>query len=145
MRDRADVILTAVVSAFALCGMTALALTDVDAPVQPSPTVTVVIDDPPAAATGAAWLVEMRPYCNSVDIETRMRWAPPPTTSDGAMHGAACLALAGRIDEARTALRSLPQDEQWKGAGVVFEVGHPAADAGDDLAAGPLMELVVEF
>jgi hypothetical protein len=29
--------------------------------------------------------------------------------------------------------------------GVVFGVGHPAADAGDDVAAGPLMELVVEF
>ncbi len=28
---------------------------------------------------------------------------------------------------------------------VVFEVGHPAADAGDDVGAGPLMELVVEF
>ena len=30
-------------------------------------------------------------------------------------------------------------------AGVVFNAGHPAADAGDDIAAGPLMELVVEF
>ncbi|HIF22582.1 MAG TPA: hypothetical protein EYQ27_11915 [Gemmatimonadetes bacterium] len=29
--------------------------------------------------------------------------------------------------------------------GVVLGVGHPAADAGDDVAAGPLMELVVEF
>jgi len=28
---------------------------------------------------------------------------------------------------------------------VVFNAGHPAADAGDELAAGPLMELVVEF
>jgi hypothetical protein len=27
----------------------------------------------------------------------------------------------------------------------VFDIGHPAADAGDELAAGPLMELVVEF
>ena len=28
---------------------------------------------------------------------------------------------------------------------MVFGAGHPAADAGDELAAGPLMELVVEF
>ncbi len=30
-------------------------------------------------------------------------------------------------------------------AGVVFNAGHPAADAGDEVAAGPLMELVVEY
>ena len=28
---------------------------------------------------------------------------------------------------------------------MVFDAGHPAADAGDEVAAGPLMELVVEF
>ena len=61
------------------------------------------------------------------------------------MHEAACLALAGRIDDARARLLTLSSEDQWRGAGVVFGVGHPAADAGDDVAAGPLMELVVEF
>ena len=27
----------------------------------------------------------------------------------------------------------------------MFDVAHPVADAGDDLSAGPIMELVVEF
>ena len=40
---------------------------------------------------------------------------------------------------------ALTSDDQWRGAGVVFEAGHPAADAGDEVVAGPLMELVVEF
>jgi hypothetical protein len=26
---------------------------------------------------------------------------------------------------------ALTSDDQWRGAGVVFEAGHPAADAGD--------------
>jgi hypothetical protein len=61
------------------------------------------------------------------------------------MHRAACYALAGRIDEARGVIEGLPQDLRYRAAGVVFNAGHPAADAGDDVAAGPLMELVVEF
>ena len=61
------------------------------------------------------------------------------------MHEAACYALAGRIDDARALIGRLPPDQRYRAAGVVFEAGHPAADAGDDVAAGPLMELVVEF
>ena len=87
----------------------------------------------------------MRPYCNPVDVEMRLAWSPAPEGAEGTMHEAACLALAGRPDDARARLLTLSAEDQWKGAGVVFEVGHPAADAGDDVAAGPLMELVVEF
>lgn len=112
------------------------------APANPDP-VTPTAD--PTELTGAQWLVEMRPYCNPVDVDTRMGWNPAPQTADGAMHRAACLALAGHIDDARAVLQDLPEDERWKGAGVLFNVGHPAADAGNELAAGPLMELVVEF
>jgi hypothetical protein len=36
-------------------------------------------------------------------------------------------------------------DDRWRAAGVVFNVAHPVADAGNDAAAGPIMELVVEF
>jgi hypothetical protein len=61
------------------------------------------------------------------------------------MHEAACYALAGRIDRARDIIDGLQPDRRYEAAGVVFEAGHPAADAGDDIAAGPLMELVVEF
>ena len=61
------------------------------------------------------------------------------------MYKAACFALAGRIDRAREVIERLPPGVRYQAAGVVFEAGHPAADAGDDVAAGPLMELVVEF
>ena len=40
---------------------------------------------------------------------------------------------------------ALTSDDQWRGAGVVFEAGHPAMDAGDEMADGSLLELVVEF
>ncbi len=104
----------------------------------------------PVAATGdvgeaRSWFVSMKPYCNVVEVETRMRWQPHPASPQGAGYGAACYALAGRTDAARTLLMELPEDERWRAAGIVFDVGHPVADAGDDLSAGPIMELVVEF
>jgi hypothetical protein len=30
-------------------------------------------------------------------------------------------------------------------AGIVFAIGHPVADAGDDQSAGPIMRLVVSY
>jgi hypothetical protein len=35
--------------------------------------------------------------------------------------------------------------DRARAANIVFEVGHPVADAGDDRSAGPLMELVVDY
>ncbi|MFN8580661.1 MAG: hypothetical protein U0163_06735 [Gemmatimonadaceae bacterium] len=35
--------------------------------------------------------------------------------------------------------------ERGQAADVVFEVGHPVADMGDDKSAGPIMELVVAY
>jgi tetratricopeptide (TPR) repeat protein len=61
------------------------------------------------------------------------------------MYKAACYALAGRTAHARETIQSLPPGLRYQAAGVVFDAGHPAADAGDDIAAGPLMELVVEY
>jgi tetratricopeptide (TPR) repeat protein len=109
-------------------------------PVQVEP---VLIE--PGVVTGAQWFEAQRPYCNPVDVVTRMRWHPAPESNDGLMFEAACYALAGRLDEARAAINRLPDAQQYEAAGVVFNAGHPAADAGDELAAGPLMELVVEY
>ncbi|MDX1494405.1 MAG: hypothetical protein R3253_10125 [Longimicrobiales bacterium] len=96
-------------------------------------------------AHASAWFQGVRPYCNPVDVETRLRWQPAPDSDQGRMYEAACYALAGKIDLARQSILQLPTDLRHRAAGVVFDVGHPAADAGDELAAGPLMELVVEF
>ena len=92
-----------------------------------------------------AWFSGVRQYCNAVEVELALRRNPPPESLRGSGYEAACLALAGKIARAREVLRDLPPDDQWRGAGVVFDVGHPVADAGDDIAAAPIMELVVEF
>jgi hypothetical protein len=93
----------------------------------------------------ASWFGEIRPFCNPVEVETRMSWTPPPDGFEGAAFAAACFALAGMTDRARSMIDDLGGDDRWRAAGVVFNVAHPVADAGNDAAAGPIMELVVEF
>jgi hypothetical protein len=63
----------------------------------------------------------------------------------GAGYHAACFALAGRIDDARRIIDRLAPKDRHRAAGIVFDVGHPVADAGDDRAAGPIMELVIDY
>ena len=149
MRHGSEVYLILTLTVFALTGVTALRFFETPTPLDPGPEPVMVAPAPVApvggASAGSAWFTAMRPYCNPVDVETRMRWQPAPETPDGQMHRAACYALAGRIDQARGVIEALPQERRHEAAGVVFEAGHPAADAGDELAAGPLMELVVEF
>ena len=151
MRHRSEVFLILAMSVFALAGVTASALHNPGAVTQIDPVVVdppVQVDPAPVVQTAndvGAWFQSIRQFCNPVEVESRMRWQPTPETPEGDMHRAACYALAGRIDQARDVIEGLPQDRQYEGAGVVFNAGHPAADADDDLAAGPLMELVVEF
>ena len=110
-------------------------------------TVTLTVEDPLSAdpTDAASWFRSMKAYCNPVEVDTRLTWSPAPRSADGTAYEAACFALAGRMDSARERILQLPEDQRWSAAGVVFNVGHPVADAGDDLAAGPIMELVVEF
>ncbi len=94
---------------------------------------------------GAAWFQRMRPYCNPVEVTVRHRFDPPPRSAEGIGYSAACYALAGRIDSARAAILSLDRSARGRAAGILFDIGHPVADAGDDESAGPMMSLVVEF
>ena len=100
-----------------------------------------------AAYRGPAgqWFAEIKPYCNAVEAELAQQQRPAPATLEGAGYSAACFALAGKIDHARRIIDRLPGDERWRAAGIVFDVGHPVADAGDDKSAGPIMELVVGY
>lgn len=109
------------------------------------PTIEFVKPAPSTASGADGWFQQMRAFCNPVEVETRMRRSPHPETQEGRSHAAACWALAGRIDQARSVIQSMPHDQQWQAASVVFNIGHPVADGGNDIAAGPLMELVVEF
>ena len=74
-----------------------------------------------------------------------MARAPPPSGADGAGFGAGCFALAGRYPDARKLIDALPADQRPTAAWRVFEIAHPVADQGDDSAAGPMMELVLEY
>jgi len=149
VRHRSEVLLITAISVFALIGAFAWSVMRAEKVVPALLGVNSVVPDAVpetvAATGGVEWFRGMRPYCNTIDVETRMRWNPAPTSVDGDTYRAACYALAGRTDRARDLIGGLPPDHRWQAAGTVFEIGHPAADAGDELAAGPLMELVVEF
>lgn len=103
------------------------------------------VGDVPGASDASVWFRRVRPYCNPVEAEVVLRNTPAPATVQGQGFRAACLALAGRIDDARRVIDALPSDSRPGAANIVFEVGHPVADAGDDRAAGPIMELVVDY
>ena len=100
---------------------------------------------PSGAADAAEWFRRVKPYCNAVEVSNIQRRMPAPSTVDGAAYGAACFALAGRIDDARRAIDALAERDRPRAANIVFEIGHPVADAGDDRSAGPIMELVVDY
>ena len=148
MRTRPETVLILAMLAFAITGVTALFLDDVKLGAHDPVTVIEPGEDPVLVQgidEADAWFAAVRPYCNPVEVETRLRWNGPPETERGAMNEAACYALAGKIELARAAIDGLPEERRYEAAGVVFAAGHPAADAGDNLAAGPLMELVVEY
>ena len=97
------------------------------------------------ASDASVWFRRVRPYCNSVEVDVVVRGTPAPATVEGQGFLAACYALAGRIDAARRVIDALPVSSRARAAAIVFGVGHPVADAGDDRAAGPIMELVIDY
>ena len=121
-------------------------LSDPGRGVPTQPTASQPVPSQPAAhRSGAQWFAAMKQYCNPVEVDIRTRYTPPPPTSDGAGYAAACFALAGKIDRARTIIGEIAPAGRAAAASVLFEVAHPVADAGDDRASGPMMELVLEY
>lgn len=95
--------------------------------------------------SGAQWLAAIRPFCNSVEVELAQRNRPAPAGVEGQGYGAACYALAGKMDSARALIDRLDPQERYQAVGIVFNVAHPVADAGDDRSAGPIMEMVIAY
>ncbi len=104
----------------------------------------------PAEASSVApqgnWFTRVKSGCNQLEVGGVMARTPPPAGADGAGYGAGCYALAGRYADARRLIETLPAGNQrataaWR----VFEIAHPVADQGEDAAAGPMMELVLEY
>jgi hypothetical protein len=97
------------------------------------------------AGPGNRWFVDIKPNCNAVEVEIAQRTHPAPATLEGAGYSAACYALGGKLDLARAVIDQLPGKDRYKAAGIVFDVAHPVADAGDNRSAGPIMELVIHY
>jgi hypothetical protein len=124
----------------AVCGVVALKA------VRPAPAGGEPVSPPrPFLGEAGEWYQVIKPYCNALEVVTRVRQTPPPAGRDGAGYGAACYALAGNIDSARALIVALPMGDRGYASSIVFNIGHPVADAGDDRSAGPIMELVLEF
>jgi hypothetical protein len=104
-------------------------------------------DDPgePQEVTPASWFATAKAHCNPVEASVFLAQHFPPGGEAGTPYKVACFALAGKFDEARAVLDSLPKAQRPRAVGVVFNVVHPVADAGDDVAAGPVMEFVLEY
>ena len=84
--------------------------------------------------------VQAPPMCTPLDADTRI--ADPAMTD---IDRVTCLAIAGKIDAARTRLFAMSATERSQAIATVFSIAHPIADRGDDRSAGPIMALVVEF
>jgi serine/threonine protein kinase len=91
------------------------------------------------------WFQDFKSRCNTVEVVTAMSQSNYPLTPTGVGYAASCYALAGRIDLADQVLQTLPANQQVYAAEVVFNIGHPVADAGDDRSAGAIMELVLRY
>jgi serine/threonine protein kinase len=91
------------------------------------------------------WFSQVKSRCNQLEVTGLMARSPPPAGTEGAGYGAGCYALAGRFADARKLIQALPQGQRATAAWRVFEIAHPVADQGEDAAAGPMMELVLEF
>lgn len=91
------------------------------------------------------WFQDIKPRCNSVEVVTAMHNANYPKSTKGVGYAASCYAFAGRIDLADKVIQTLPVNQRVYAAEVVFNTGHPVADAGDDKSAGPIMELVLRY
>jgi hypothetical protein len=100
---------------------------------------------PASPLSGPEWFQQMKPFCNPVEVETRIRFQPPPAGYEGIAYGAGCFALAGKVARARELILTLDAGGRVAAADLVFELAHPVADAGDDASAGPIMGMVVEF
>ena len=102
---------------------------------------------PSAASADPAvdWFMSIKPQCNAVEVKLAQEARPAPATLEGQGYSAACYALGGQLDAAHAVIDRLPEGDRYRAAGIVFDVAHPVADAGDNRSAGPIMELVVDY
>lgn len=91
------------------------------------------------------WFGDNKAHCNALEVTRFLALHAPPATENAAAQRAACLAIAGKIADARGVIAGLAPVPQNDAVNSLFLLAHPIADAGDDESARPIMELVLEF
>lgn len=154
MIGKSEKLLVGSIAFFGACGLVAVGLSALSgSPEPPRPADSSQrpgLRAAPVASTladmsGPEWLASMGETCTPQGLAWHEGWDASPETSEGAVYRAVCLALAADVEGARAELLSLSPEERRPAADVLFSIGHPRADAGDEIAAGPLMQVVAEF
>jgi serine/threonine protein kinase len=114
-------------------------------PTQNSLSATVINSNQNDLSAEQQWFYGIKNRCNSLEVTTTMAQTTYLKTAEGIGYAASCYALAGRIDLADKVIQELPPHLRVYAAEVVFNIGHPVADAGDDLSAGKFMDLVLKY
>jgi serine/threonine protein kinase len=134
---------------FTLCGLAFLVSSGLLFTRAPAPAIdtsaTPSSNIPADTTTGNGWFDRIKPRCNAVEVVTAIIGNPPPADWQGVGYAAACYALAGKIEAADGSIAQLDPSLRAQAVNIVFEIGHPVADAGDDRSAGPIMELVLKY
>lgn len=95
--------------------------------------------DPAHAAGPGTWWSRAGSQCTPLGVQLAIRdpaWSEVERTT--------CLAIAGKIDDARTRLAAMSAEQRSAALQQIFAIAHPIADAGDDRSAGPIMGLIAE-
>jgi hypothetical protein len=100
---------------------------------------------PEPTALPAEWFDSVEAHCTSAEARIITDLRPPPSSPEGTAYEAACFALAEDIPMARALILGLPEESQTTAAGIVFDVTEATYDPLVTRAAGPLLELVLEF
>jgi len=95
----------------------------------------------PAHAAGpGTWWSRAGSQCTPLGVQLAIRdpaWTEVERTT--------CLAIAGKVDDARRRLATMSDDQRGEALQQIFAIAHPIADAGDDRSAGPIMTLVADL
>ena len=110
-----------------------------------SPSATISNSNNSTLSQEQQWFSLIKPSCNSLEVVTAMAKTSYPRSPQGIGYAASCYALAGRLDLADKVIQELPPNLRVYAAEIVFNIGHPVADAGDDKSAGKMMDLVLKY
>ena len=91
------------------------------------------------------WFNRLKPDCLPEKYAEALKKTPPPPGDEGVGFTAACYALAGKLEAADTLLGKLTSRGQDTAANILFDVFHPAADAGEDQSTLPMMIIVIKY